>query len=202
MILSPRQRLAVPAWPQVLTVPVPANGLMVFQVATDGDHAHDRTSARAQVRLAVLQVLEVALALAPDQIVLTSTPGQPPRLVLAGYRAAGLSISHEAGLSLAAINLHGGVGVDLMRAPQQDEPADLIGVARDYLGPAAALALADVALHLRPIAFAKAWTAHEAGLKCGGLALAEWRPAPPSAPLRIAELQLPAPYIGAVATPA
>lgn len=170
----------------------------MIRLATDGERAR----ARAQVRLALRQVLGEWLALAPDQIVLTSTPGQAPRLVLNGERAVGLSISHEAGLSVAAINLHGQIGVDLMRVPELDDVEDLIAVARDYLGPAQAVALAGVAPGMRRMAFAKAWAAHEASLKCRGLALAEWRSAPPMAALRIATLDLPEPFIGAVATPA
>ena len=90
--------------------------MLVIRLATDGE----RASARAQVRQAVRQALCAWLALAPDQIALTSTPGQAPRLVLKGARTAGLSVSHEAGLSLAAINLHGRIGVDLMRVPELD----------------------------------------------------------------------------------
>jgi 4'-phosphopantetheinyl transferase len=199
----PLPRLAVHAWPGAL--PVASDGLLagllVIQIATDGG----RANARAQLRLVVRQVLCEWLALAPDQIGLTSTPGQAPRLVLCGARTAGLSISHEAGLALAAINLHGRIGVDLMRVPELDGVHDgdeLIAVARDYLGPAQAAALAGVAPGRRPMAFAKAWAAHEASLKCRGLALAEWRPAPSPVALRIIELDLPAPFVGAVATPA
>lgn len=190
--------LAVHAWPGAL--PGPGDGLILIRLATDGE----RERARVQVRLALRQVLCEWLALRSDQIALTSTPGQAPRLVLNGERVAGLSISHEAGLSLAAINLHGRIGVDLMRVPEPDDVDDLndlMTLARDYLGPAQAVALACVAPGMRRMAFAKAWAAHEASLKCRGLALAEWRSAPPMAALRIATLDLPEPFVGAVATP-
>ncbi len=176
-------------------------------LATDGGRS--RSEARAQIRLAVRQVLARLLARSPEQIVLTSTPGQAPVIVIEGvlHQACGigLSISHEAGLSLAAINLHGPIGVDLMRVPQasaQESWSDLLLLARDYLGPACAARLAGVTPQLRRTAFASAWTTHEASLKCRGLGLAEWCAALPLVALQIAALDLPAPFIGSVAMPA
>jgi 4'-phosphopantetheinyl transferase len=200
-------RHAVHRWPGAL--PSPCDGLIVIALATDGS----RTDARAQIRLAVRQALGELLGLTPEQIILSSMPGHAPVITIATDGALdqgiGLSISHEAGLSLAAINLHGPIGVDLMRVPQasgSDNWNDLLLLARDYLAPACAASLADVAPQLRHTAFAAAWTAHEASLKCRGLALAEWHPAPPMAvplaALRIAALDLPAPFVGKVATPA
>jgi 4'-phosphopantetheinyl transferase len=178
------------------------DGVVVIAVATTGD----RFAARAQLRLHVCQLLARWLTLAPDRIALISHPGHAPRIAWQGRRAfgqAGLSLSHEAGLSLAAINLHGAVGVDLMRVPQQAQQEsgqdleDLICVARDYLGPSVAQALAAMVPRLRPLAFAKAWAAHEASLKCQGLALAEWTPS--LRQMRNIPLALPAPFVGALA---
>lgn len=198
---------AVHPWPGAL--PAPCEGVIVIALATDGDRS--RADARAQIRLAVRQMLGTLLGLTPEQIVLVSMQGQAPAIAIAtddaqGQRSGcgiGLSISHETGLSLAAINLHGPIGVDLMRVPQasdRDDWNDLLLLARDYLAPACAAALADVASELRHTAFASAWTAHEASLKCRGLVLAEWHPAPPmaislAAP-RITRLDLPALFIG------
>jgi 4'-phosphopantetheinyl transferase len=196
-----RPTLAVHPWPGAL--PVPVEGVIVIGLITA-----DRSSARAQIRLAVRQMLGQFLARSPEQIVLTSTPGQAPVIAVRGIESrVGLSISHEAGLSLAAINLDGRIGVDLMRVPQANNHdhdhdwMELMTMARDYLGPAGAMALAGVAPDRRHIAFARAWSAHEANLKCRDLALAEWRTMPPPAVLRIAALDLPAPFVGAVATP-
>jgi 4'-phosphopantetheinyl transferase len=220
------QVLAGTPVPLLVPLLVPVNGLIVIQIATDDGPGgwqtssqasnqasnqtcnragnSDRVRVRVRIREAVLQVLAAALALSPDRIVLTSTPGQAPCLVLNGERAAGLSISHETGLSLAAINLHGPIGVDLMRVPEQDQCEDLISVARDYLGPAQAVTLAGVAPGLRALAFATAWAAHEACLKCRALGLSEWQPPsmPLPAPLRITALDLPELFIGVIATPA
>jgi 4'-phosphopantetheinyl transferase len=200
-------------WPGAL--PSPCDGVIVIALATDdergrSDGVGNRTCARAKIRLAVQQMLGALLGQSPGRIILTSIPGHAPAIVIASDgaprqgRSIGLSISHEAGLSLAAINLHGQIGVDLMRVPQAsglDDWDDLMLLARDYLAPACAAALAGVAPELRREAFASAWTAHEASLKCRGLALAEWHPAPLMAALRIATLDLPAPFIGSVATP-
>jgi 4'-phosphopantetheinyl transferase len=197
-----RAPLAVHPWPGAL--PVPVEGVIVIRLV-----GADRTSARIQVRLAVRQMLGQLLGRSPEQIVLTSTPGHAPLIAVPGIDSrVGLSISHEADLSLAAINLDGPIGVDLMRVPQannndnnDNDWMDLMTMARDYLAPSCAIALAGAAPDLRRIAFARAWAAHEAGLKCRGLALAEWRTMPPLPPLRIAALALPAPFVGAVATP-
>jgi len=136
--------------------------------------------------------------LAPEQVECESQPGQAPRLRLTSARAtssAGLSISHEDGLSLAAIHLHGAVGIDLMRV--QDVP-DWQAVARDYLGEAVAGALAQLPPEARALAFARAWTAREAGLKCEGLPLAEWTALPCAARWRRLELALPAGLCGSL----
>ena len=189
-------------WPCLLPLPLPGNGLIVMSIATAG--AIKRDFPRQQIRLALRQVLAEWLGLAPDDIGLTSEAGQAPRLALAGNGAAptvGLSISHETGLSLAAINLHGAVGVDLMRV---QEVPDWESVARDYLGGASADALAGASPERRSQAFSRAWTAHEASLKCQGLPLAEWMPSLPfrALPCRCFDLALPDGLIGTLAVPA
>jgi 4'-phosphopantetheinyl transferase len=180
--------LAVHPWPGAL--PAAHDGLIVIGIAASPGER--REVARERVRLAVRQAAAQLSGLAADQIELASQPGQAPRLRLtsAGVTSnAGLSISHEDGLSLAAIHLHGPAGVDLMRI--QDVP-DWQAVARDYLGEAVADALAQLAPPQRMIAFARAWTRREAGLKCEGLPLGEWTALPCAARWRHRELALPA----------
>ncbi|MEG1116333.1 MAG: 4'-phosphopantetheinyl transferase superfamily protein, partial [Janthinobacterium sp.] len=128
-----------------------------------------------------------------ETISVESTPGQPPRLLLAGG-AAGLSFSHDEGLSLAAVHLHGAVGIDVMRV---QAIADWFMLARDYLGPQVADALAACPADQRPLALAQAWTAREAALKCAGLPLAEWNGAAPAC--RLQALRLAAPYVATLA---
>jgi len=159
--------LIVHPWPG----PVPAlkDGVFVIGVQT----SPQRARARAQIREAVLQALAAVLRLPPEVISITSPPGQPPRIMLTNdARSIGCSFAHENSYALAAINLGGAVGVDLMRV---QEVPDWQTVARDYLGPTASAALADTAISNLPAAFAQAWTRREAALKCSGQQLSEWR---------------------------
>ncbi|WP_409026703.1 4'-phosphopantetheinyl transferase superfamily protein [Janthinobacterium sp. SUN098] len=129
-----------------------------------------RMEARAHLRQAVREAAAQWQNLDVGEITVESTPGAPPRLLLAG-RAASLSFSHDEGLSLAAIGLHGPVGIDVMRV---QDIADWFHLARDYLGPQVAQELAAGPDAQRPRRLAQAWTAREAALKCAGKPLAEW----------------------------
>ena len=78
-------------------------------------------------------------------------------------------------MSVAAIHLHGPVGIDIVRrdAIAQAE-ADWPMLARDYLGPAASERISQANPAQRLQIFATEWTAQEARLKCRGLGLVEW----------------------------
>jgi 4'-phosphopantetheinyl transferase len=165
------------------------DGVLVIGVAAPASRPEARLHLRQAVREAAAQWLKLEI----DAISAESTPGQPPRLLLAG-RAAGLSLSHDEGLSLAAIHLRGPVGIDVMR--MQDLP-DWVNLARDYLGPQVAQALAACPDAQRPLALAQAWTAREAALKCAGRQLAEWDARPFDCHLQ--PLPLPAPYVATLA---
>ena len=141
-------------------------GVLVIGVAAVLPRWEARQRIRAAVREALAQWLKVDI----ESISVESTPGAPPRLLLAG-RVAGLSLTHDEGMSLAAIHLHGAVGIDVMRV--QDVP-DWANLARDYLGPQVAEELAACPDAQRPLRLAQAWTAREAALKCAGLQLTEW----------------------------
>jgi 4'-phosphopantetheinyl transferase len=195
----------VQAWPGA--APVTAGAIVVIGVATA--HSQRRDAARLQLRRALREVLAGLLGLAPENIQLSAVAGQAPRIVLDAKACAdrglaqdtagriGCSLSHEAGLSLAAINLDGPIGVDLMRV---QEIPDWEMVARDYLGGQAAAALAGVAPQQRARAFAKAWTAREASLKCLGRPLGEW--SPERLPCKTVQLDLPPALAGALAVAA
>ncbi|MCA1858742.1 4'-phosphopantetheinyl transferase superfamily protein [Janthinobacterium sp. HSC-3S05] len=152
-----------------------------------------RIEARAQLRQVVREALAQWLKLDSEAISVESTPGAPPRLLFPGG-VAGLSFSHDEGISLAAIGLHGTVGIDVMRV--QDIP-DWLNLARDYLGPQVAEELAACPDAQRPLALAQAWTARESLLKCAGLPLAEWSGVAPAC--RLQALALPAPYVATLA---
>jgi 4'-phosphopantetheinyl transferase len=115
--------------------------------------------------------LEQWLELPSGAITFISAPGFAPRLLIDGLPEPGFSISHEAGFSIAAVNLHGAVGVDLM---QVQAVPDWHAVSQDYLGAEVATRLSGMPESIRPIAFAKAWCRREAFLKLHGLALDEW----------------------------
>ena len=165
------------------------DGVLVIGVAAVLPRLEARQCIRAAVREAAAQWLKVDI----ESIAVESTPGDPPRLLLAG-RAAGLSLTHDEGISLAAIHLHGAVGIDVMRV--QDVP-DWANLARDYLGPQVAGELAVCPDAQRPLRLAQAWTAREAALKYSGLQLAEWNGAAPTC--RLQALPLPAPYVASLA---
>jgi len=132
----------------------------------------DRVTARRTIRAALVAALVEASGLPSASIQLCGASGEAPYALLDDGRRIGLSISHDGDLSVAALRLDGGVvGIDVM---QVTDIPDWQAVARDYLGPACAAALADTPGHARAAAFARAWSGHEARLKCRGLALAEW----------------------------
>ncbi|MBB5368974.1 MULTISPECIES: 4'-phosphopantetheinyl transferase superfamily protein [unclassified Janthinobacterium] len=152
-----------------------------------------RVEARARVRQAVREAAAQWLSIDIDSISVKSSPGQAPSVMLAG-RTAGLSISHEEGLSLAAIHLHGKVGIDVMRVVAIP---DWEIVARDYLGLQVTSQLAAMPAAERPRAMAQAWTAREAALKCAGLQLAEWTDA--IIDCRLQALPVQRPYVATLA---
>lgn len=130
-----------------------------------------RDEARNRIRACVRIALEQWLELPSGAITFISASGVAPRLLIDGLPEPGFSISHETGCSLAAINLHGAVGVDLMQV--QTVP-DWHAVAQDYLGAEVATGLSGLPESIRTMAFAKAWCRREAFLKLHGLALEEW----------------------------
>ena len=175
---------------------MPDHGLIL--VAIDTPPTAPREIARQRVRTALRTILAPLLGCPPEAVPLRTAPGQAPQL--AQDNRIGLSISHEPGLSLLAVRRDGAVGIDLVRI---SAIPDRLAVARDYLGPRQAAYLATLPETEQAAAFARAWSAHEAGLKCLGLALVEWSPASEArlAGCRYAEIDLPAPWMASVAWP-
>jgi 4'-phosphopantetheinyl transferase len=135
-----------------------------------------RIQARERARMALRELVASTWQLELARITLACTPGSAPRLLLDGAPTqAGVSLAHEGLLSLAAFHADGAVGVDVMRVQLTD---DWHSVARDYLGPAVAAMLDATPPAARAQAFARAWTAREACLKCLGLGLSEWTALP------------------------
>ncbi|NVI84425.1 4'-phosphopantetheinyl transferase superfamily protein [Janthinobacterium sp. BJB401] len=165
------------------------DGVLVIGIAA----VLPRLEARLRIRDAVREAMATWLKMDIEAISVESTPGAPPRLLFPGG-VAGLSFSHDEGISLAAIGLHGPVGIDVMRV--QDIP-DWLNLARDYLGPQVTAELVACTDAQRPLALAQAWTAREAVLKCAGLPLAEWSGVAPAC--RLQALALPALYVSTLA---
>jgi 4'-phosphopantetheinyl transferase len=164
----------------------------------------DRETARRAIRAALLDALAARWGVGADRVQLHSPPGAAPWAIVAldgGPRRIALAISHDGELSVAAFWSGAAVGIDVSQVvPVPDWEA----VARDYLGPAAAQALAFVPASARDAAFAHAWSEHEARLKCLGLQLDEWRDerAPMLRACRCLPLALPDGYVGSLAVAA
>jgi 4'-phosphopantetheinyl transferase len=175
-------------------------GLRGYDGQAGGAAAIQRVDARARIRVVLREALGELAGLPPDAVMIQSTAGCAPAVSYLRPAATlpHISISHDEPLSLAAIHLHGPVGVDLARV--QDIP-DWRAVAHDYLGPHVARLLDAELPENRAAAFARAWSAHEARFKCHGLQLAEWTPrlGDVLAGCHCRALSLPPGFAGAVA---
>jgi 4'-phosphopantetheinyl transferase len=136
-----------------------------------------RDAARALARAALREAFGVLLGRSPETVPLLARPGYPIVLDIPGLHA-GISVSHEPGLTIAAIRLGGAVGVDLMRVDTRpDWLPDWEALACDYLGPHVAERIARRVPADRARSFAREWTRLEASLKCLAMPLQEWCPA-------------------------
>lgn len=178
-MLAIRDPVVVHVWPDSATLVLDAlrseRAWAVISLATPDTTL--RHAARARIRTALQDVLGALLRRPAAAIALISQSGQAILLDLPEMRI-GLSVSHAAGLSVAAIRVGGAIGIDLIRIePGVAELPDWERVAQDYLGPQVCRQLATLSSAQRAAAFAQAWTCQEAGLKCLGLGLTEWTPA-------------------------
>jgi 4'-phosphopantetheinyl transferase len=171
------------------------NGLYVIGVRGSGE----REAARRHVREALRQAIAQLYGLDCADIMIHFSAGVSPAVSFSRLTATpppGISISHDGPLSLAAIHLHGPVGVDLMQVQEID---DWRTVARDYLGPARLAEIEATPSGQRAAVLAGAWTEHEARLKCHSRQLGEW--AGVQLPAQCRPLDLPAPFVGTIALP-
>ena len=168
--------ITIHAWPgslqQALADLRGPTGLTVISVATP--LTESRVDARGAIRHALRQTLATFLAVPLASVTLLSSPGMPVQM-LANSPPVHIAISHMPGLSVAAVSTRRAVGIDVMALGAQSLP-DWETVAHDYLGPVATAELKRTPPADRAAAFAQAWTALEARLKCLGLVLTEWTP--------------------------
>lgn len=161
----------------------------------------ERNAARQAIRQAVRAALPALFGVDPGAIGMHAVSGQAPyAMVGAGTdaRRVALAFSHDEALSVAAIGRDAAVGIDVMRIVEVPEWQAL---ARDYLGPQAAGALAAQSPAARPAALARAWSEREARLKCLGRAIGEWQDGEEAAlqACRCLALALPDAYVGTLA---
>ena len=153
---------------------------MVISVATR--HTENRTLARTAIRAALRELLAAYWDQPCGSVQFANHTGSALTL-LSPKVAAGLSISHAPGCSVAAVHLHKAVGIDVVRVDAFSADGDNGAapewerLAHDYLGPVAHRQLAHTLPALRAPAFAQTWSELEAGMKCLGRGLTEWTPA-------------------------
>lgn len=170
----------------------------LFVIAAATPDTPNRSEARLIIRAALQQGLGERWQCNPTRVTLTSAPGEPLRAHGPQGQAWGVSLSHEAGLSVAAVNRTGPVGVDIVRV---STAFDWRSVAHDYLGPRVAADIAVQPVARQNQAFLSAWARQEARLKCLSLGLVEWNPALQArlSDLQVTDLDLPADWLGAIA---
>ena len=143
-------------WPEMPELP-PLHQPVLIRVVT----APARPVARRELRTLLRQVLVQWNGLASEQLPLRETPSGPVWSGLLDGHSLDISLSHAEGEGGIGMMRAGWIGVDIMRIQSIPETRE---VARHYLGPEAWKTIqhaADPAL-----AFATAWTALEARLKC------------------------------------
>lgn len=186
--------MQVTMWPDA--VPRWQDGVLLIGLRHRPGTARD--SARLRVRQVLSEILPLVLDGPQRAIDVDSQAGQAPQIRIPGHPGAGLSISHEADFSVAAVHLNGPVGIDVMAV---QDTSDWQGVASDYLGPQVLARLCAAHQAQRARLFTRAWCEREARLKCAGQALSEWSLAVQGAG-RTLEVGLPEGLIGVLALPA
>lgn len=158
-----------------------------------------RSQARKLIRMAIIEVLAKKLACQCAEIKLVSQSGQPLK-VLQPKQNIGLSISHESGLSVAAINMNGRVGIDLIDIKTIPNNNEMYNLASEYLGLQVAKHIALLPIEQQRQAFAKAWTEFEACLKYQEKKITEWTTFSTLQPSTFASqpLKMPSDHIGTV----
>jgi phosphopantetheinyl transferase len=104
---------------------------------------------------------------------------------LAGSPSLQFNLSHSGSVALYALSAAGPVGVDVEARPASSHRRDELALAARALGAGEAARLARLDPGARRREFLRAWTRHEAALKCSGSATA-------GEPAWVAELDLAA----------
>ncbi|MGN6274690.1 MAG: 4'-phosphopantetheinyl transferase family protein [Solirubrobacterales bacterium] len=139
------------------------------------------------------QVLARYLDLAPSRIAVGRDERGKPRLAKNGDHLQ-FNLSHSADLMLVAVARGTQVGVDVEKMKPR---GNLLRLAERALEPAAAAEVLEAAPHQRIELFHRAWTQHEARLKCLGGGLL--RRSADGVDVALEEVEVPATYVATVA---
>jgi 4'-phosphopantetheinyl transferase len=194
--------LAVYSWPE-------SKDLALHELATQGVtvislktlKGVSREIVRNDTRAMLSDFLCRAYACTPEKIKLLREPGKQPGLSISiPDHQITISLSHEQGLSVAAIGDGLWVGVDLLLV---DPELEWQTVAELYLGKQRTIEIAKIPQPLQASCFARQWATLEAQLKCLGQPMSEWSPQREhkhaAAACYIQELNLPSGYAGMIA---
>lgn len=129
-----------------------------------------REAVRQQLHLAITELLMQAFSCAVEQIRLIRIAGSRLQCFIATQEIF-ISVSHEPGLSLAAISQKQLPGIDLMAVKAMDDWQDVAGI---YFPPQKIAALQQAQDDERATLFAQYWTMMEARFKCAGIAMTEY----------------------------
>ena len=160
--------------------------------------SQERARRWARGRGLLRRLLGDYLQLEPRSLQLTAGAHGKPRLAAPADQRISFNLSHCGDLALYAFAAGSPVGVDVevQRAGRRDR----IGVARRAFGPGAADRLLPLSPVEREREFLRAWTRHEARLKCLGLGIGAGASSPrPAGDPWVAELALGPGAAGAVA---
>ncbi|MBC3876810.1 4'-phosphopantetheinyl transferase superfamily protein [Undibacterium sp. FT79W] len=129
-----------------------------------------RETARQQLHLAITELLMQAFSCTAEQIRLIRVAGSRLQCFIATQEIF-ISVSHEPGLSVAAISQKQLPGIDLMAVKAMDDWQDVADI---YFSPQQIAALQQAQDDERAALFAQYWTMMEARFKCAGIAMTEY----------------------------
>ncbi len=156
-----------------------------------GEEVHVwRSEAGGPSRGALRRVLAAYLGCEPQAVELRE--GEHGKPELGGGGPLRFNLSHSGAVTLIAVCAEREVGVDVELAKPR---RNLVAIAERELGSEAAAVRAAPEAE-RAAVFYRAWTRHEARLKCLGVGL--WAP-PPAAPVAVESLPVGAGYAAALA---
>lgn len=149
------------------------NGQVVLIVPNEP--MQSRCQMRLRVRQCIAQFIETHLALKTGSLDLGRIPGQAPS-VRWENQVFHTSISHSHACSVTAIHAHRRVGVDVLGGAELAgmDSKELIALAEVFLPRSVVRLLSELSIAERPVFLMKAWSEHEAMLKCRNLELREW----------------------------